>query len=85
MMRTASLCILVLAAVAGYIQIDSRLPWTAFAMPAALESELLVPEPAAAVLGKKPQLNPQVSIPEPRVQFIPDTAAPSVHAGSAIL
>jgi hypothetical protein len=85
MMRIASLCILALAAVAGYIQIDSRPPWTSFAMPAALESELLVPEVAAPVAGKKSQLSTQVSIPEPRAQFIPETAAPSVHAGSAIL
>ena len=85
MMRIASLCILALAGVAGYIQIDSRPPWTSFAMPAVLESELLVPEVAVPVAGKKPQLVKQVSIPEPRVQFIPETAAPSVHAGSAIL
>lgn len=85
MMRIASLCILALAAVAGYIQIDSRPPWTSFAMPAALESELLVPEAATPVAGKRPQISTQVSIPEPRAQFIPETAAPSVHAGSAIL
>jgi len=85
MMRIASLCILALAGVAGYIQIDSRPPWTSFAMPAALESELPVPEVAPPVAGKKPQLSTQVNIPEPRAQFIPETAAPSVHAGSAIL
>jgi predicted neuraminidase len=85
MMRIASFCILALAGVAGYIQIDSRPPWAPFAMPAAIESELLVPEVAAPVAGKKPQISPQVSIPEPRAQFIPETAAPSVHAGSAIL
>ena len=85
MMRIASLCILALAAVAGYIQIDSRLPWAPFAIPAVLESELLVPAAITPVAGKKPQINTQVSIPEPRAQFIPETAAPSVHAGSAIL
>jgi len=85
MMRIASICILALAGVAGYIQIDSRLPWTPFAMPMVMESELPVPEAAAPVVGKKPQLSTQVSIPEPRAQFIPETAAPSVHAGSAIL
>ena len=85
MMRIASLCILALAGVAGYIQIDSRLAWTPFAIPVAVESELLVPEVAAPVAGKRPQISPQVSIPEPRAQFIPETAAPSVHAGSAIL
>jgi predicted neuraminidase len=85
MMRIASLCILALAGVAGYIQIDSRLPWAPFAMPMAMESELLVPEVAVPVAGKKPQIITQVSIPEPRAQFIPETAAPSVHAGSAIL
>ena len=53
MMRIASLCILALAGVAGYIQIDSRLPWAPFAMPPALESELQVAEPAPEVVGKK--------------------------------
>ena len=85
MMRIASLCILALAGVAGYIQIDSRPPWAPFAMPVALEFEQPVPEVTAPVAGKKPQINTQVSIPEPRAQFIPETAAPSVHAGSAIL
>jgi predicted neuraminidase len=85
MMRIASLCILALAGVAGYIQIDSRLPWAPFVMPAALESELQVAEPAPAAAGKKMLTTTQVSIPEPRAQFIPETAAPSVHAGSAIL
>jgi predicted neuraminidase len=85
MMRIASLCILALAGVAGYIHIDSRLPWTPFAMPMAMESELAVAEVAAPVAGKKPQIRTQVSIPEPQAQFIPETAAPSVHAGSAIL
>ena len=85
MMRIASLCILALAGVAGYIQIDSRLPWAPFVMPAALESELQVAEPAPAAAGKKTLTTTQVSIPEPRAQFIPETAAPSVHAGSAIL
>jgi predicted neuraminidase len=54
-------------------------------MPAALESELQVAEPAPAVAGKKTLTTTQVSISEPRAQFIPETAAPSVHAGSAIL
>jgi predicted neuraminidase len=85
MMRIASLCILALAGVAGYLQIESRLPWTPFAIPAAPESELQVAEPSPVVVGKKTQATAQVSIPEPRAQFIPETAAPSVHAGSAIL
>jgi predicted neuraminidase len=85
MMRIASLCILALAGVAGYLQIDSRLPWTPFAIPAVMESELPVAEPAPVAVGKKTQATTQVSIPEPRAQFIPETAAPSVHAGSAIL
>jgi hypothetical protein len=85
MMRIASLCILALAGVAGYLQIDSRLPWTPFAIPTTLESELQVAEPPPVVVGKKTQATAPVSIPEPRAQFIPETAAPSVHAGAAIL
>jgi hypothetical protein len=85
MMRIASLCILALAGVAGYIQIDSRLPWAPFAIPAVLESELPVAESAPVAVGKKTPATAPVSIPEPRAQFIPETAAPSVHAGAAIL
>jgi predicted neuraminidase len=85
MMRIASLCILALAGVAGYIQIDSRLPWAPFAIPAVLESELPVAESAPVAVGKKTPATASVSIPEPRAQFIPETAAPSVHAGAAIL
>ena len=85
MMRIASLCILALAAIAGYIQIDSRPAWTLFAIPAVVEPELRAPEVTPPVAGKKLPLSTQVSIPEPRAQFIPETAAPSVHAGSAIL
>lgn len=89
MMRIASLCIVALAGVAGYIQIESRPSWAPFAMPAILESELPLQPPTTSVAGKKPQLSAQLSaqlsIPEPRAQFIPETAAPSVHAGSAIL
>jgi hypothetical protein len=55
MMRIASLCILALAGVAGYIQIDSRLPWAPFAIPAVLESELPVAESAPVAVGKKRQ------------------------------
>lgn len=80
MKRIISLCLLALAGVAGYIQIESRPPWAPFAMPTvAAESETVLEVPA--VDSKKSS----VSIPEPKAQFIPATAAPSVHAGSAIL
>jgi predicted neuraminidase len=80
MKRIISLCLLALAGVAGYIQIESRPPWAPFAMPAVTaESEAVLEAP---VLDSK---KPPAPIPEPKAQFIPETAAPSVHAGSAIL
>jgi predicted neuraminidase len=80
MKRIISLCLLVLAGVAGYIQIESRPPWAPFAMPTvAAESETVLEVPA--LYSKKPP----APIAEPKAQFIPATAAPSVHAGSAIL
>jgi len=80
MKRIISLCLLALAGVAGYIQIESRPPWAPFAMPAvAAESEVIFEAPA--VDSKKSA----ALIPEPKAQFIPETAAPSVHAGAAIV
>jgi predicted neuraminidase len=80
MKRIISLCLLVLAGVAGYIQIESRPPWAPFAMPAVVAESEAVLEAPAAVSKKSLAL-----IPEPKAQFIPGTAAPSVHAGAAIV
>jgi predicted neuraminidase len=80
MMRIVSLCLLILAGVAGYIQIESQPKWARFAIPAALDAEQ-GPADIPVVAGKKP---PAI-VSEPQAQFIPETAAPSVHAGAAIL
>ena len=81
MMRIISLCLLVLAGVAGFIQIEGQPQWAAFAVPAvAFDAEQNLPD-SPGVASKKPQ----VIIPEPQAHFIPETAAPSVHAGAAIL
>lgn len=81
MMRIISLCLLVLAGVAGFIQIEGQPQWAAFAVPAvALDAEQNLAD-SPVVTSKKPQ----EIIPEPQAHFIPETAAPSVHAGAAIL
>jgi predicted neuraminidase len=81
MMRILSFCLLAFAGVAGYIQIESQPKWAPFAMPvAALDAEQS-PSDMPVVASKKPQ----AAISEPQAQFIPETAAPSVHAGAAIL
>lgn len=81
MMRVLSFCLLALAGVAGYIQIESQPKWATFAVPAvALDAEQNLAD-SPVVASKKPQ----AIIPEPQAQFIPETAAPSVHAGAAIL
>jgi predicted neuraminidase len=81
MMRILSFCLLALSGVAGYIQIESQPKWAAFAMPAAALDAQQSPSDTPVVTSKKPQ----ATIPEPQAQFIPETAAPSVHAGAAIL
>lgn len=81
MMRVLSFCLLALAGVAGYIQIESQPKWATFAVPAvALDAEQNLAD-SPVVASKKPQ----AIIPEPQAHFIPETAAPSVHAGAAIL
>jgi len=81
MMRVLSFCLLVLAGVAGYIQIESQPKWAAFAMPVAAPNAEQSPADTPVVGSKKSQ----ATIPEPQAHFIPETAAPSVHAGAAIL
>jgi len=83
MSRVIALCFLLLAAVIGFLHIDSRPVWTPFATNtvAVAEAELEVPVSSKS----KNQIVPsKVSIPSPISTWLPETAAPSVHAASLI-
>ena len=83
MSRVIALCFLLLAAVIGFLHIDSRPAWAPFATNtvALAEEELEVPAPSKS----KNQIVPsKVSIPSPISTWLPETAAPSVHAASLI-
>ena len=83
MSRVIALCFLLLAAVIGFLHIDSRPAWAPFATNtvAVAEAELEVPVSSKS----KNQIVPsKVSIPSPISTWLPETAAPSVHAASLI-
>ena len=83
MSRVIALCFLLLAAVIGFLHIDSRPAWAPFATNtvALAEEELEVPAPSKS----KNQIVPsKASIPSPISTWLPETAAPSVHAASLI-
>ena len=83
MSRVIALCFLLLAAVIGFLHIDSRPVWTPFATNtvAVAEAELEVPVSSKS----KNQIVPsKASIPSPISTWLPETAAPSVHAASLI-
>ena len=83
MSRVIALCFLLLAAVIGFLHIDSRPAWAPFATNtvALAEEELEVPAPSKS----KNQIVPsKVSIPSPISTWLPETVAPSVHAASLI-
>jgi predicted neuraminidase len=83
MSRVIALCFLLLAAVIGFLHIDSRPIWTPFAtnIVAVAEEELEVPVPAKS----KNQIVPsKASIASPISTWLPETTAPSVHAASLI-
>jgi len=83
MSRVIALCFLLLAAVIGFLHIDSRPVWAPFATNtvAVAEAELEVPVSSKS----KNQIIPsKASIPSPISTWLPETAAPSVHAASLI-
>jgi predicted neuraminidase len=83
MSRAIALCFLLLAAVIGFLHIDSRPAWAPFAtnIVAAAEEEFEVPAPSKS----KNQIVPsKASIASPISTWLPETAAPSVHAASLI-
>ena len=79
MSRVIALCFLLLAAVIGFLHIDSRPAWTPFAVsPYQADEEL---EEPVVSKSKSPIKS---SIPAPQSNWLPDTGAPSVHAASMI-
>ena len=79
MSRVIALCFLLLAAVIGFLHIDSRPVWAPF-MVSATQVEEVVEEPVATK-SKGPIKS---SIPTPQSNWLPDTGAASVHAASLI-
>ncbi|ANJ00766.1 hypothetical protein A8O14_06780 [Polynucleobacter wuianus] len=87
MSRVIALCFLLLAAVVGFIHIDSRPVWAPFASNelAVVEPEEVTPETKPAnVAAVKAKVSGQPSVSGPRADWLPDTGAPSVHAASLI-
>ena len=83
MSRVIALCFLLLAAVIGFLHIDSRPAWAPFAVNtvAVTEEELELP----TLSKSKNQIIPsKASIASPISTWLPETAAPSVHAASLI-
>ena len=83
MSRVIALCFLLLAAVIGFLHIDSRPAWAPFAIstlaPLEEESELQ-PSPK----GKASNIPNKPSVASPIATWLPDTDAASVHAASLI-
>ena len=86
MSRVIALCFLLLAAVIGFLHIDSRPVWAPFAPlsssnPSLVEEEL---EPLPVSKSKNALAPSKPSIPSPIATWLPDTGAASVHAASLI-
>ena len=79
MSRVIALCFLLLAAVIGFLHIDSRPAWAPFIPPT-----LQVDEELEELVSSKPKDVIKLSIPVPQSNWLPDTGAPSVHAASLI-
>jgi len=83
MSRVIALCFLLLAAVIGFLHIDSRPAWAPFATnTVALAEEEL--EVAALPKSKNQSIPSKASIASPISTWLPETGAASVHAASLI-
>jgi len=79
MSRVMALCFLLLAAVIGFLHIDSRPVWAPFAVTPISAEETLEES-----LATKNKGSIKTSAPMPQSHWLPDTGAPSVHAASLI-
>ena len=80
MSRVIAICFLLLAAVIGFLHIDSRPAWAPFAI-APVEQ---VDEGANDEVVSKARGSTKTSPPSSQSNWLPDTGAPSVHAASLI-
>ena len=80
MSRVIALCFLLLAAVIGFLHIDSRPAWAPFSVTSFQANEAQTDE-ARDVKTKAPL---KTSVPIPQSHWLPDTGAASVHAASMI-
>ncbi|MBU3593629.1 exo-alpha-sialidase [Polynucleobacter sp. 71A-WALBACH] len=90
MSRVIALCFLLLASVLGYLHIDSRPAWVPFASnssagnPIELDASTESSEGSAAAKALKSPTPVKLIQPSLRMDWLPDTGAPSVHAASLI-
>ncbi len=82
MSRIVALCFLLLAAVLGFLHIDSRPVWAPFAVSAFPQVEEAIDETVTTVA--KTKTSSKVGAPVSQENWLPDTGAPSVHAASLI-
>jgi predicted neuraminidase len=85
MSRVVALCFLLLAAVIGFIHIDSRPEWAPFATPVfSADEEVDEPRSTNSPSSTKSKSPLRSSAPTPQSNWLPDTGAPSVHAASLV-
>ena len=82
MSRIVALCFLLLAAVLGFLHIDSRPVWAPFVVSASPQIDEEVDEVVTATT--KTKASTKVAVQTPQANWLPDTGAPSVHAASLI-
>ena len=82
MSRIVALCFLLLAAVLGFLHIDSRPVWAPFVVPAYPQAGEVADETETTTA--KTKVPPKVAVPISQANWLPDTGAPSVHAASLI-
>lgn len=90
MSRVISFCFLLLASVLGYLHIDSRPIWAPFASEYPVNSAQQADDNPQTVEDTRPAKNiknittAKIAQPSLRMDWLPDTGAPSVHAASLI-
>ncbi|QWD90055.1 exo-alpha-sialidase [Polynucleobacter sp. MWH-Braz-FAM2G] len=80
MSRVIAICFLLLAAVIGFLHIDSRPAWESFAIAPTEQADEVVNDDVAS----KSRGSVKAGIFSPQTNWLPDTGAPSVHAASLI-
>lgn len=90
MSRVIAFCFLLLASVLGYLHIDSRPIWAPFAVEYPVNGAQQAEDAPQAIEDTKSAKNikniasPKIAQPSLRIDWLPDTGAPSVHAASLI-